>query len=81
MTPMFSMVWGLRGAFSRRAMGFFHGKKNSFPKKNSHRQKSYMGIRKICIASHRSLPITNKSIINHGTPPGVKGDACYHDKG
>ena len=33
MAPMFSMVWGLRGAFSRRAMGFFHGRKNLPPKK------------------------------------------------
>jgi hypothetical protein len=35
MAPMFSMVWGLRRAFSRRAMGFFHGQKNSFPKKKT----------------------------------------------
>ncbi len=77
-----SVVWGLRRAFSRRAMGFFRGQKNSFPKKkNSPCQKFYVGICTMCIASHRLLRITNKSTINHGMPPGVKGDACYHNKG
>jgi hypothetical protein len=52
MAPMFSMVWGLRGAFSRRAIGFFHGRKNSFPKKNSPRQKTYVGLRE----KHTAFP-------------------------
>jgi hypothetical protein len=50
-------------------MGFFHGQKNSVSKKNSPRQKSYVGIRK----KHTAFPLIDthhkKLTINHGTVP------------
>jgi hypothetical protein len=50
-------------------MGFFHGKKNLVSKKNSPRQKSYVGIRK----KHTAFPLIDshhkKSTINHSTAP------------
>jgi hypothetical protein len=50
-------------------MGFFHGKKNSVSKKNSPRQKSYVGIRE----KHTAFPPIDthhkKLTINHGTAP------------
>jgi hypothetical protein len=59
-------------------MGFFHGQKNSFRKKNSPRQKTYVGIRKLCIASHRcrdlKQKIDNKPWHAAGPPDGSSHD-------
>jgi hypothetical protein len=58
-------------------MAFFHGIKFSVSRKNSPRQKSYVGLRTYCVP-HILTPITNKlSTINHGTPPVIEGDSCY----
>jgi hypothetical protein len=61
MAPMFSMVWGLGGAFSRLAMGFFHGQKNSFRKKKLASPKILRGntLNKHCVppitADHKQI--------------------------